>query len=180
MARRRKIGKYFRVLAIPLVVMIVWSIIVFIIGVAGSLNVGLAGMPAVGAGLSLIGSLIGGLMALLVGFNAAKQDLRKLKQYAIAGALFGTILGIINGLLAIATSIFSLLTGYAVSSGLQGLSPSLVIEIIEALGLGTFGFSGLINFLIDTFGAIFVLFLSIITGLILAVIGGYLTKKLFD
>ncbi|MCD4740522.1 hypothetical protein K8R43_05025 [archaeon] len=168
---------YFRILAIPLVVIIFWSIIVFAVGVAGALSVDVAGLSVVGASLAILGSIIGSLMAVLVGFNAAKEGTKKITRLAVMGTLFGLITGAINSILAIATSLFAWITDTSVTSGLQGISPSLIVSFLKDLQVLGPEVEGFIDIAIVMFGSLLVLASCIITGAILAIIGGIITNK---
>jgi len=175
--RLRGFEAYFKVLTIPLIVMIFWSIIVFAVAVVGMLShLEMAGSLMVGGSLAVLGSLIGMFMALLVGFNSAKQDLRRKREYAKMGAIFGGVTSIINGTLSIAVSIFTIFTGVTVSNGLQGIALNTLVDmLVQMQMLGPL--DSLVNLVVTLIGALFYFVVAILSGALLAAIGGLLTKR---
>lgn len=172
--------KAVNILAIPLILMIVWSLIVFVISVLGSLGIQIAGSVIVATSLALIGGLIGSVMSLIVGFNTVKQGTTSVKTMAMMGAMFGLLISIVSAFLEIIIYLFSLLTGTTVTTGLAGLSLPIIIDLAGMIdpSIPTIKQSILMGSTITVIGSVLMMFINIISGTLLSIIGGTITKKL--
>lgn len=176
MHSRVNFGSYWEAITIPFVVMIIWGIVVFIVGVLGSvpdLNLEAAGSGIVGFGMGLIGSLLGVIMALVVGFSAVRSRIIGIRHYIVCGALFGLLTSLFAGALDFVLALIGWLSGQPATSGLQGISLKVILSLI---GINV---DPLWNFGLVIGNTVFLIIISIFSGAILATISGYISEKFF-
>ena len=165
----------FQPATIPLMILLIWSTIVFLIGV-GAVFLDLLGSLLTGVILALFGSLVGGIAAIWVGWNAAKISGKTTKDFAIAGALFGLLTSIVNSFLSIVNSIIGIVMGKHILTGLQGVSLTIILEVLYSIGLVE-QFLGWKEIIMVIVGAILFICASVISGAILSSAGGLIGKR---
>ncbi|MCD6414950.1 MAG: hypothetical protein J7L23_04985 [Candidatus Diapherotrites archaeon] len=172
---RFSLGSLWEVVTIPFVVMVIWSLVVFVIGVIGSvpdLSMEAAGSGLVGLILGFISSLLLVIMSLIVGFNAARNKLTGLKSYLICGALFGFLASLFAGILDFILAVIGWLSGQPAASGLQGISLRVILSLIGMQVNPVWNLGLVLG------NAILLMAVGVLGGAILATIAGALTERL--
>jgi hypothetical protein len=170
---KKQTSDYFNVITIPIIVMLVWSIIAFILGLVFIfLDVEWEVSAAAGLVVGFIGSVLGVLMALLVGFRTASKKKWGVSNGAIAGLLYGTVTSAMASGLAFLTSLFHLMAGKLLIPGLQGIP---LQAILLYLGYPVVGFLETATVAILSLVYIGI---SILSGAILGGISAFASKKL--
>ncbi|MEM0475877.1 MAG: hypothetical protein QW343_03730 [Candidatus Norongarragalinales archaeon] len=157
----KTLGEYWSVVKLPVLVVVAWSIIQML---AAFISPGLyAGYGFMAGGmLGLLGSLIGLVAFLYIGWSAIKTHGYELMHAAVAGGVAGVITGIV-------AFILSIVTFFGVGSA--------VVAAAAAAGMGYGAAAGMFTVGAIVIGGITGLIVGAIVGAILAGIGAFAAQN---
>lgn len=167
----KSLAEYFSVAFTPLLVMIGVAVLGFFVSLGNTIPILNIITVLLGAFIGIAGFMVALIATAYVGFAAGKKGFG-LGESALAGGLVGTINGLVVGILNVISSIVGAFLGVGIST-----IGGLILEDVEVTLLGGLltGAGGLLAVAFAIVGVFVSVFAWAFIGLIMALIGGYIS-----